>query len=81
MVSEYELLKALGKVEQRVQKLEDSITGAASFTMDRHALNAVIKDHILWLHFDLERARHLVGQHEQQQAEQQATQQVTQANT
>jgi hypothetical protein len=62
MVDEYELLKALGKVEQRVRKIEDSITGAASFTLDRQQLNATVIDHLRWMRFEVQQAKELVSE-------------------
>jgi hypothetical protein len=57
MCDVYEVAKRLTQAKERVQKLEDSITGAASFTLNRQHLNSIIKEHILWLNCELDKAK------------------------
>jgi hypothetical protein len=55
------MLKALGRIEQRIRNIEDRLTGACSFASDRHTLNARVLDETRWATFEVQQARALLN--------------------
>jgi hypothetical protein len=57
----YEVVKALGGIEQRINRIEDRLTGAASFAMSRQHLNMILLDELRWAAYEVRQAKDLVS--------------------
>jgi hypothetical protein len=60
----YALLKTLTQIEQRIRRIEDSLTGASSFAISRYELNALVLEQTRWAVFEIEQAKHQIQENQ-----------------